>query len=126
MLPAFASQAGTGCTVFSSLKLKTFCLVQVSVSALELVAPRHSWSADTLRLVSPSAAANSGPDTLEATVVAPEIYWSSSAAAIGKAEASRPLRRQMWQGGDLAVGLNVGHARVHVRQSWSDWRTLYS
>ena len=110
--------------ILYGLKLQTLCIDQVAISDLELVAPRHSWSVDALRMISPSAAISSGLGTLEATVVAPEIYWSSSAAATGKAEASRPLRRQMWQGGDLAVGLNMGHARVHVRQSWSDWRTL--
>ena len=102
--------------VSSGLRLDTLCIEQVAISALELVAPRHSWSADALRLVSPSAAISSGPGTSEAAVVAPEIYWSSSAAAIGKAEASRLVRQQMWQEGDLAVGVDLGHARVHVRQ----------
>ena len=124
MLPASVSEDGKICTLFLGLRLETLCAVQVTVSALELVAPRHSWSADALRLVSPSAAITSGPSTLEATVVAPEIYWASSAAATGKAEAARPLRRQMWQGGDLAMGANMGHARIHVRQSRNDWRIL--
>ena len=96
----------------------------MTVSALELVVPGHSWSADALEIVSPSAAISSGPGTLEATVVAPEIQWSSSAAASGKAVAGKLLRRRMRQGGDLAVGLNMGHARIHVRRSWDDWRIL--
>ena len=96
----------------------------MAISDLELVALRHSWSVDALRMISPSAAISSGLGTLEATVAAPEIYWSSSAAAIGKAEVSRPLRRQMWQGGDLAVGVNMGYARIHVRPSRKHWRPL--
>ena len=89
----------------------------MAVSALEAVAPRHSWSADSLRIVSPSAAVSSGLGALEAAVVAPEIHWSASAAASGKAEAAKPIIRRMWQGGDVAVDLNMRHTKLTVRHS---------
>lgn len=82
----------------------------MTVSGLKLCAPRHSWSADELSIISPGATITSKRNTLGASLTKPEVYWSACAL-----EGGRATRRRIWQGGNLGVDMDLKHCNVRVR-----------
>jgi len=90
------------------------CALQVTVSGFKLTAPRHSWSADALSIISHSASMTTKEGAMEAAVMKPEIFWSTSASVPCEASAHKVSQRRIWHGGDLEVDINTRLCQIEV------------
>lgn len=100
--------------MFRYRSFRCMCALQVTFSGFKITAPRHSWSADALSIISHSAIITTKEGAMEAALMKPEIFWSTSASASCEASAQKVSQRRIWHGGDLEVDIDTKLCQIEA------------